>query len=167
MSNAKDAKARKAAEKYICQNRRALHNFAIEERLEAGLVLQGSEVKALRAGHAHLNDAYVQISRGEAVLIGGHIGEYAKATQFSHTATRSRKLLLHAKQIDKLARNIKEKGMTAVALSMYFSERGHAKLEVGVGKGKSEFDRRHDIKGREAQREVTRALRSKNRGPSD
>lgn len=167
MSHNKDPKARKAAEKYICQNRRALHNFAIEERLEAGLVLMGSEVKALRAGRAHLNDAYVQISRGEAVLIGGHIGDYAQATQFNHTATRSRKLLLHAKQIDKLARNIKEKSYTAVALSMYFSERGHAKLEVGVGRGKSEFDRRQDIKGREAQREVTRALRQKNRGPID
>jgi SsrA-binding protein len=154
---------RRAAQKYICQNRRALHNFAIEERLEAGLVLQGSEVKALRLGRAHLNDAYVQISRNEAVLLGGHIGEYAWANQFSHTATRSRKLLLHRREIDKLARSIREKGYTAVALSLYFTPGGHVKLEVGVGRGKSDVDRRHDLKAREADREMTRALRQKNR----
>ena len=154
---------RRAAQKYICQNRRALHNFAIEERLEAGLVLQGSEVKALRLGRAHLNEAYVQVSRNEAVLLGGHIGEYAWANQFSHEATRSRKLLLHRRQIDRLARSLKEKGYTAVALSMYFSPGGHAKLELGLARGKSGADKRQDLKARQADLEVSRALRQRSR----
>lgn len=147
----------------VCQNRRALHLYRIDERLEAGLVLTGSEVKALRSGKAHLNDAYVQVLGGEAMLIGGHIAEYEKASYFTHAPTRSRKLLLHRRQIEKLHKRLSDKGMTAVALSLYFSERGHAKVEVGIGKGKQEHDKRDDIRDREASRELARVFREHNR----
>lgn len=159
-ATAKD-KARQQAQKYICQNRRALHQYSIDSRLEAGLVLCGSEVKALRLGKAHLNDAYVQISHGEAFLIGAHIGEYAQATHYAHTQERTRKLLLHHKQIVQLMRQVQEQGATAVALSMYFNDDGRAKLEVGIGRGKKTFDKREDLKSKQANREISRALRQR------
>jgi SsrA-binding protein len=155
--------AAKAGHTLICQNRRALHNFSIEERLEAGVVLVGTEVKALRAGKAHLNDAFVQIIKDEAMLLGGHIAEYSHGNQFNHTPVRSRKLLLHRRQIDKLYSRVHEKGYTAVPLSMYFNADGRVKIEIGVGRGKTAIDRRGDIKDREARREVERALRRNNR----
>lgn len=145
----------KVEKQLICQNRRALHNFSIDERLEAGVVLVGTEVKACRAGKAHLNDAYVQVMRNEAVLVGGHIAEYAQGNRFNHTPDRMRKLLMHRKEIDKLATRLHERGHTAVPLSMYFKN-GRVKIEIGVGKGKSHVDRRQDIKEREAQREIER-----------
>jgi SsrA-binding protein len=148
----------------VCQNRRAKHDITIEERLEAGLMLVGTEVKALRAGLAHLNEAYVQIVGGNAVLIGGHIGEYSHGNQFNHAPSRSRRLLLNRKEIDKLERRLAQGGATALPLSIYFDGRGRAKLEVGVGAGKSHRDRRQDIKAREADREVARVLQRRNKG---
>ena len=148
----------------VCQNRRAKHDITIEDRLEAGLVLVGTEVKALRAGLAHLNEAYVQIIQGNAVLIGGHIGEYSHGNQFNHTPSRTRRLLLNRKEIDKLERRLSQGGVTALPLSIYFDGRGRAKLEVGVGAGKSHRDRRQDIKAREADREVSRVLHRRNKG---
>lgn len=149
--------------KLVCQNRRARHDIAIEDRFEAGLVLVGTEVKALRAGLAHLNEAYVQITQGNAVLIGGHIGEYSHGNQFNHTPSRARRLLLNRKEIDKLERRLGQGGFTALPLSIYFDGRGRAKLEVGVGAGKTHADRRQDIKARDADREVSRALNSRNK----
>lgn len=147
----------------ICQNRRAKHLIAIEDRFEAGMVLVGTEVKALRAGHAHLNEAYVQVVSGNAVLVGGHIGEYTYGNQFNHAPSRSRRLLLHRREIDKLQQRLAQGSVTAVPLSIYFDPRGHAKLEVGVGRGKTHADRREDIKSREANREIARVLTHKNR----
>lgn len=147
----------------ICDNRRARHDYAIETRLEAGLVLTGTEVKACRAGKAHLNDAFVQVVNDEAVLIGGHIEEYAQGNRFNHTPQRSRKLLLHRREIDKLFVSIREKDMSVVPLTLYFNPEGRIKVELGVGKGKSRIDKRQDIKGREAKREIERTLRSRNR----
>ncbi|HET6345180.1 MAG TPA: SsrA-binding protein SmpB [Myxococcota bacterium] len=164
MSKKSDKKAAaKAGHTLICQNRRALHNFAIDERLEAGVVLVGTEVKALRAGKAHLNDAYVQIIKGEAMLIGGNIAEYSHGNQFNHAPVRTRKLLLHRRQIDKIYSRVHEKGYTAVALSMYFNAAGRVKVEIGVGRGKTDVDRRVDIKAREARREIDRVMRRNSR----
>jgi SsrA-binding protein len=127
-------------------------------------MLVGTEVKALRAGLAHLNEAYVQIVGGNAVLIGGHIGEYSHGNQFNHAPSRSRRLLLNRKEIDKLERRLAQGGATALPLSIYFDGRGRAKLEVGVGAGQSHRDRRQDIKAREADREVARVLQRRNKG---
>lgn len=151
------------SKKLVCQNRRAKHDIVIENTFEAGLVLVGTEVKALRAGLAHLNEAYVQIVGGNAVLIGGHIGEYSHGNQFNHTPSRSRRLLMNRSEIDKLERKLGQGGITALPLSIYFDGRGRAKLEVGIGRGKSHSDRRQDIKTRDADREVARALQSRNR----
>ena len=146
----------------ICQNRRARHDYALTETLEAGVVLQGTEVKACRAGHAHLNEAYVQVVRREAMLIGGYIGEYAQGNRFNHPTDRSRKLLLHRQQIDRLQVALNQKGCTAVPLSLYFRG-GRVKLSFGVGTGKRQVDKRHSLKARETQRDMDRALRGRNR----
>ena len=148
----------------ICLNRRARHDFTIHQKLEAGMVLVGTEVKACRAGKVHLNDAYVMVVKGEAELIGGNIAEYNYGNQFNHTPVRSRKLLMHRREIDKLDSQLREKGFTAVPLAMYFKG-GRVKLEIAIGKGKSTVDRRDDIKARETQREVERVFRrgSRNR----
>jgi SsrA-binding protein len=147
----------------VCQNRRARHNIAIEEKFDAGMVLVGTEVKALRAGQAHLNEAYVQIVSGNAVLIGGHIGEYSHGNQYNHAPSRSRRLLMHRREIDKLQMRLSQGSITALPLSIYFDGNGRAKLEVGVGPGKGHADRREDIKTREANREVARVMTERNR----
>jgi len=145
-------------EKIITVNRRARHDYFIEESVEAGLVLTGSEVKSLRAGKANLKDSYARIDRGEAWLANAHISEYAPASQFGHDPTRKRKLLLHAKEIDRLTGKVKEKGLTLVPLRMYFKH-GRAKVELGLGRGKKQYDKRESIKERESGREMDRALR--------
>ena len=145
-------------EKIITINRRARHDYFIEESIEAGLVLSGSEVKSLRAGKANLKDSYARIERGEAWLANAHISEYNPAAQFGHEPTRKRKLLLHAKEIDRLTGKVKEKGLTLIPLRMYFRH-GRAKVELGLGRGKKQFDKRESIKERESEREVARAMR--------
>lgn len=147
----------------ICQNRRAHHDIAVEERLEAGLRLVGTEVKSLRAGLAHLNEAYVQVISGNATLIGGHIGEYSHGNQFNHEPSRSRRLLLNRKEVDRLHEKLAQGGYTALPLSIYFNARGRAKLEIGLGRGKTHGDRRQDIKARDAQREVDRVMKTSRR----
>lgn len=160
MAKSKKEKTAADADKrqVICQNRRARHDFTINQRLEAGVVLVGTEVKACRAGKAHLNDAFVHVHRGEAQLIGGNIAEYSFGNQFNHTPARTRKLLMHRREIDKLDTQLREKGFTAVPLSLYFKN-GRVKVEIAIGKGKSSVDRRQDIKARETQREVDRVFR--------
>ena len=162
MAKPPDKKARESAQKLICENRRARHDFSIEDRLEAGLVLVGTEVKACRSGKVHLNDAHVQIIRNEAFLMGGNIAEYSHGNRFNHEPVRSRKLLLHRHELDKLSVRLRERGFTAFPLSMYFKE-GRVKVEIGVGKGKTEVDRRGDIKERDADREIQKAMRARNR----
>ncbi len=152
----------KGATQLICQNKRARHDYAIERKLEAGLVLRGTEVKACRAGKAQIHEAYVQVTDGEAYLMNSHIAEYTQGNRYNHVPERQRKLLLHKKEIDKLEVDTRQRGQTAVPLQMYFKD-GRAKVEIGVGTGKAAVDRREDIKERETRREMERALRSRHR----
>ena len=144
--------------KVIARNRRARHDYHIEETVEAGLVLTGTEVKSLRAGRASLNEAFAQISGDELWLHGLHIPEYAQGTWTNHDPRRTRKLLLHRKEIDRLASQVAERGFTIVPLSLYFSG-GKAKVELALARGKRTYDKRHDLARRDAAREVDRALR--------
>jgi len=146
-------------EKIIAVNRRARHDYFIEETCEAGLVLTGSEVKSLRAGKANLKDSHARIERGEAWLANAHISEYGPSAQFGHEPTRKRKLLLHAREIERLAGKIKEKGLTLIPLRLYFKH-GRAKVELGLARGKKLYDKRASIKERETKREVDRAMKT-------
>ena len=147
----------------VCENRRATHVLQIEDRVEAGLKLVGTEVKSLRAGRAHLTDAYVQVMSGQATVIGMHIAEYSHGHHFNHPPTRSRRLLMHRKEIEKLEEKLTKQGYTALALELYFNESGIAKLLIGVGRGKGHRDKRDDIKAREADRDVARVMRTARR----
>ena len=142
----------------ICKNRRALRDFDVTDRLEAGVVLTGTEVKSCRAGKANLNDAYVLILDNEAILMGGNIAEYAMGNRFNHEPTRKRKLLLHRREIHRLAVKIQERGLTAVPLAMYFKG-GWVKLDIAIGKGRTRTDKRERVREREVDRELQRALR--------
>jgi SsrA-binding protein len=144
--------------KIIASNRRARHDYTIEDTVEAGLVLTGTEVKSLRAGRASLVDGFGQITDGEAWLHGVHIPPYTQGTWTNHEPRRVRKLLLHRKEIDKLASSVNERGLTLVPLSLYFSD-GKAKIELGLARGKRTYDKRQDLAKRDAAREVERALR--------
>ncbi len=144
--------------KIISQNRRARHDFSISEQLEAGIVLQGSEVKSLRLGKANLTDAFAEHRGGELCLLNLHIEEYKGANQFNHEPRRPRKLLLHAKEIRKLSGAIQRKGYTLLALSLYFNKRGIAKVELGLGKGKKLHDKRAAEKERDWGRQKSRLL---------
>jgi len=144
--------------KVVARNRRARHDYHIEDTYEAGLVLTGTEVKSLRAGRASLNEAYGQLTGDELWLHGLHIPEYAQGTWTNHEPRRARKLLLHRKEIDRLASQVAERGFTIVPLSLYFSG-GKAKVELALARGKLTYDKRHDLAQRDAAREVDRALR--------
>lgn len=146
-----------ARERDISVNRRAFHDYHIEERFEAGLVLVGSEVKALRENRANLRDAYARFLRDELFLIGGHISPYGPASQFGHEPTRTRKLLLHRKEIERLRGKMIERGMTLVPLRLYW-QRGRAKVELGLGRGKKHHDKRAAIRERMEKREMDRAM---------
>jgi len=149
-----EAKARQS----IAHNRRARHLYDILEHLEAGLELRGTEVKSCREGKVTLTDAYVQVMGGEAFLMNAHIAEYGHGNRFNHEPTRTRRLLLHRRQIDKLSEELKQAGMTAVALELYFVS-GRVKLDVGIGRGRSHADKREHVKDREAKREIARVMR--------
>jgi SsrA-binding protein len=142
----------------VARNKRATHDYAITQTFEAGLVLTGTEVKALRAGRASLTDGYVTVRDGEAWLNRVHIGEYDKGTWTNHEPRQPRKLLLHRREIRDLVKATAEKGFTIVPLSLYFSG-GYAKVEIGVGRGKREYDKRQSLAARDAQREAERAVR--------
>ena len=148
----------KASEKFIAKNRRAHHDLAIEDHLEAGLALVGSEVKSCRAGSVSLQDAYVLVDRGEAFLVNAHVAEYTAANRFNHVPTRRRKLLLHRREIDKLEVRLLQQGQVAVPLALYFKA-GRVKADIGIGKGKRYADRRESVREREAAREVARVMR--------
>ncbi|MDJ0869042.1 MAG: SsrA-binding protein SmpB [Myxococcota bacterium] len=149
--------------KVVATNRRARFDYEILDTVEAGLVLVGPEVKSLRAGKANLSDAYATIRRGEAWLVNAHISPYKEAGRDNPDPRRERKLLLHRREIAKLSGQIAERGLTLVALSLYFRD-GRAKVELGLARGKRKYDKRESIRKREEQREVARVMRRGGRG---
>jgi len=156
-------KEQKAPERVIAQNRKAWHDYFIDEKFEAGMVLQGWEVKSLRAGRAQLKEGYVVIDRGEAWLIGAHFSPLSStSTHVQANPTRPRKLLLHQTELDKLVGAVARKGYALVPLDLHWT-RGHAKIAIGLARGKKAYDKREDIKKRESDREMKRALKSAKR----
>ncbi|MGB9377182.1 MAG: SsrA-binding protein SmpB [Mycobacteriales bacterium] len=147
----------------IAQNRKARHDYAIEDTFEAGLVLTGTEVKSLRAGRASLVDGYAVITDGEVWLHGVHIPEYTEGTWTNHAPRRQRKLLLHKKEIARLIGKTKEGGVTLIPLQMYFSG-GRAKVELALARGKRAYDKRQALSARDADREISRALGRRAKG---
>jgi SsrA-binding protein len=153
-------------ESTIALNRKARHEYSIEDTFEAGLVLTGTEIKSIRAGHVSLQEAYARIDRGEAWLVGAHIAPFAGGNRLNHEAKRSRKLLLHRDEIDELLGKTKSKGLTIVPLRLFIDRRGHAKLEIGLGRGKQLHDRRREIAERDAKRDLARTMADTARGRS-
>ena len=147
-----------AAERPVTTNRKAFHDYFILSKHEAGLVLTGTEVKSLREGAANLKDSYVLIKGGEAFLLGAHISPYSHGTLANHDPERTRKLLLHRKEIERLATEIAEKGLTVVPLRLYFKE-GRVKAEIGVVRGKKLYDKRETEKRKESERESAQAIK--------
>jgi len=145
-------------EKTICVNRRARHDYSIEETYEAGLVLTGGEVKSLRAGRGNLKDSYGRVERGEAVLLNAHINNYEPAHYFNVDPTRTRKLLMHKKEIMRLMGKVQEQGLTLIPLRLYF-KKGRVKVELALARGKKLYDKRATIREREVQRDIERAMR--------
>lgn len=151
----------RAPETSAILNRRARFDYHIEDEVETGIVLVGSEVKSIRDGKANLQDAYAVERDEEIWLVNAYIAEYPAANRFNHEPRRQRKLLLHKKEIRKLVGKLRVKGFTLVPIRMYFDARGRVKLMLGLGKGKKEFDKRESIKDREWQREKARAVRTR------
>ena len=149
-------------EKHICNNKKAYHDYFIEEKLEAGLVLTGTEVKSLRTGKANLNDSFMLVRGGEAFLHNLHISAYEFGNRQNHQTDRNRKLLLHRKQINRLYGKIREQGYSVIPLRLYFKN-GLAKVEIGLAKGKKLYDKREDMKKKDSNREMSHALKHKNR----
>ncbi|GAB3176914.1 SsrA-binding protein SmpB [Nesterenkonia halophila] len=148
----------------VATNRRARHDYHIEDRYEAGLVLAGTEVKSLREGQASLTDGFAAFSKsGELWLEQIHIPEYLNGTWTNHSARRKRKLLLHHKELAKISRQIESSGMTIVPLQLYFSD-GRAKVEIGIARGKREFDKRETLRRKQDERDAQRAMRYRNLG---
>ncbi len=149
--------------KLIASNKKAWRDYFILDTFEAGLVLTGTEVKSLRAGKASLQEAYARLRDDEIWLVGAHFPEYAHGNRQNHEPTRDRKLLLHRREIDRLRSKIQEKGLTLIPLRLYWRN-GRAKLEVALGRGKREYDKREDVSRREAQREMDRAASHHRKG---
>ena len=154
------ARQKSTEEKNVCVNRHARFNYFIDEIYEAGLVLVGSEVKSLRDGKANIADSYARIQRGEAFLINAHVSAYPGANQFNHDPTRTRKLLLHQREIERLTGKTKERGFTLIPLRLYFKN-GKAKVELGLARGKKLYDKRETLRRKVAEREVERSLKSR------
>lgn len=144
----------------IASNRAAYHNYFILETIEAGMALSGTEIKSLRNGGANLREGFIRISNGEAFLVNVHISPYEQGTVFNHDPRRERKLLLHRAEIIALGTTIKQKGLTLIPLRMYWKG-NRAKLEIGLGKGKRQYDKREAISARDARREMDRARKTR------
>ncbi|QTN00271.1 MULTISPECIES: SsrA-binding protein SmpB [Sediminibacillus] len=142
----------------IAQNRKAGHDFFIEETFEAGIALKGTEIKSIRAGRVNLKDSFARIDKGEAYLMNMHISPYEQGNRFNHDPTRTRKLLLHRKEIDKLIGATQQQGYSLVPLKVYIKN-GVAKVLIGLGKGKKKYDKREDLKRKQAKRDVDRAMK--------
>jgi SsrA-binding protein len=158
--------AKETGRKIVAQNKKARHDYAIEDTYEAGLVLQGTEVKSLRMGRASLVDGFVEIDGHEAWLHGVHIPEYTQGTWTNHAARRKRKLLLNRAEIDKIERRVNEKGLTVIPLSLYFLD-GRAKVEIALAKGKKSWDKRQALAERQADREKEQAVGRRLKGMDD
>lgn len=154
---AQKAKAAADAHQTVARNRRAFHDYHIDDRYEAGIALSGTEVKALRQGRASLIDGWVEIDGGQAWLQGVHIPEYAQGTWTNHAPRRKRRLLLHKQEIYRLGAKSREKGMTIVPLELYFV-RGRAKVEIALARGKQEWDKRQALREKQDAREAQRAM---------
>lgn len=150
------------SEKLICNNKKAYHDYFIEEKFEAGMVLKGTEVKSLRSGKANLNDSFAIIKNGEAFLHNLHISPYDFGNRDNHDPDRMRKLLLHKKEIAKLFAKIREQGYSVVPLRLYFKT-GMVKVELGIAKGKKLYDKREDMKKKDMHRDVAVALKERNK----
>lgn len=144
----------------IAQNRRAGHDFFIEDTYEAGIVLKGTEIKSIRAGQISLQDSFARVDNGEIYLHNAHISPYKQGNRYNHDPLRPRKLLLHRREINKLIGESKVSGYSIVPLRMYLKN-GFAKLLIGLGKGKKQYDRREDLKQKEANRDIERAFRER------
>ncbi len=153
-------------QKLVAQNKKARHDFLIEDTYEAGMVLMGTEVKSLRAGRASLVDGFAEIDGHEVWLHGVHIPEYTQGTWTNHSARRKRKLLLNRAEIDRIERRVNEKGLTIVPLSLYFKD-GRAKIEIALARGKKTYDKRHALAERQATREVQQAIGRRLKGMPD
>lgn len=151
--------ARESGEKLIVDNRRARHDYELGDRVEAGIVLSGTEVKSLRTGQATLQQAYAEVRDGEAWLVGLHVPEYTEGNRANHDPDRPRKLLLHRREIERLASRVAERGFTLVPTRVYFKD-GRVKCELALARGKEQRDRRRDIAARDAQRQIERELKS-------
>ncbi len=157
------AKEKDKGEKVVATNRKAFHDYHIEDKFEAGIMLRGTEVKSLREGLVNLRDSYASVNHGEVFLHNCHINPYSHGNIMNHEPLRTRKLLLHQKEITQLIGKTQQKGLTLIPLRIYFGPRGHAKVELALAKGKKQYDRRETIKEREAGREVERAMKDKRR----
>jgi SsrA-binding protein len=155
--------AQEQSEKVVATNRKAFHDYAIEEKFEAGMVLRGTEVKAVREGRVNLRDSYATVKDSEVTLHNCHISPYSHGNIMNHDPLRPRKLLLHRKEINKLLGRTQQKGLTLVPLRVYFTARGLAKVELALARGKKQYDRREEIKEREAGRELERARKQRAR----
>lgn len=146
--------------KIVAQNRKAFHDYSIEETIEAGIVLTGTEVKSLREGKANLKDSYVLIKNGEVLLLNCHISPYTHGNIMNHDPVRTRKLLLHKKEIARIQGKALQKGYSLIPLKVYFKE-SRAKVEIGLARGKKMYEKRESIKKREADREIERAMKTR------
>jgi len=156
-------KKKDAGDRYrqIAQNRKARHDYFIEDKVEAGLVLTGTEVKSLREGHANIQESYAAAKEGELWLFNSYIAEYAAGSMENHTPRRPRKLLLKRREIEKLAIAVQREGMTLAPLALYFNDRGIAKIQIGVARGKKQYDKRQTEKSRDWDRQKARLMREK------
>jgi SsrA-binding protein len=148
----------------VALNRKARHNFLISDTFEAGIVLTGTEIKSIRGGKANLSDSYARVEKGEAWLMNAHIAPFEQGNRYNHEPRRDRKLLMHRNEIDQLMGKAAAKGMTVVPLRLYINDRGRAKVELGLGKGKQLHDRRRDIADRESRRDMEREMADAARG---
>ena len=156
-------KSTEPTSKDVAVNRRAFHDYEVIDRIDAGIALTGSEIKSVRAGKVSLQEAYARPNKGEVWLVGAHIAEYGPASYNGHDPRRSRRLLLHRNQIREIERQVEAKGLTLIPLKLYLNKRGLAKLELGLGKGRKQFDKRAAIAKRDADREMERGLRERTR----
>ncbi len=146
--------------KVITKNRKAFHDYFIEETYEAGIVLKGTEIKSIRAGKVNLKDSFAKIKDGEVFLMNMHVSPYEQGNRFNHDPTRTRKLLLHRKEINKLIGKTKESGFSLIPLKLYLKN-GYCKVELALAKGKKKYDKREELKKKAAQREIERAFRER------
>lgn len=146
--------------KVLAQNKKASHDYFIEETYEAGIVLQGTEIKSIRAGRVNLRDSFARVENGEVLVYGMHISPYEQGNRYNHDPLRPRKILLHKKEIDRLAGVTKEKGYALIPLKIYIKN-GYAKVLVGLARGKKNYDKRESLKKKEAAREIERAFKAR------